>query len=139
MELKKLEFTKNLLLGHKEIDQQHKTIVEYYNNYVEFINKHGFTSENSRNEMHKLLNELMEYTKYHFSLEEKFMYKFGYFDVEEHKVGHLNLLEKLTEHCVDACLGYIGAADLAKFFEEWIISHIREKDLEFINHYKLID
>lgn len=137
MELKKIEFTDDLLLGESDIDSQHKTIVVYYNDYIEFINANGTQSEASRKEMHKLLNKLMEYTKYHFALEEKFMHKFDFSFVEEHKADHLNLLEHLTEYCVGACMGDITAYELADFFKKWIIGHIREKDLFFIQQYKL--
>ena len=81
-------FGPELILGIDSIDDQHKRIIQFYNKLV-----HSFN--NDACDAHLVLDELVNYTKFHFTNEEKFLEKINYPQFEEHQKKHLAIIEDL--------------------------------------------
>ncbi|WP_298684569.1 bacteriohemerythrin [uncultured Methanomethylovorans sp.] len=73
----------------KEIDDQHKKLVEMINELHDTM-KQAKSKETSL----IVINELVAYTQYHFSTEEKYMKQFGYSDHVSHKKEHEKFVYK---------------------------------------------
>ena len=72
----KIEWNDEYLLGIQEIDNQHKKLVAIANELYDITTGN---SEVYKLEMSKVLKKLTDYTVYHFSSEEEFMKKKGYY------------------------------------------------------------
>ena len=74
----------------------------------------------------KLLNEMQEYTVYHFESEEKAMKKVNYPELKEHKKVHQKFIEKLKEidiEKIDEDQKQFSM-ELLDFIDKWIERHI---------------
>ena len=69
----------------KEIDNQHKVLVGMINDLHDAM-KQAKSKEISL----EIINKMAEYTKFHFSTEEKYMRRFAYPDYPGHKHEHEN-------------------------------------------------
>ncbi|MBI4848457.1 MAG: bacteriohemerythrin, partial [Nitrospirae bacterium] len=74
----------------KEIDDQHKKLISLINELHE-----GIQSGEEKNILGDVLEELINYTRYHFSAEERRMKQFSYIGYLEHKIEHDDLTDKV--------------------------------------------
>ena len=79
----KLVWTDQFILGVEVIDQQHRTILDYVNQLDDARN-----NGQSKKQIGKLINKLVEYTLYHFSFEEGLQEKAGYPFLKPHQKSH---------------------------------------------------
>lgn len=78
----------------------------------------------------EVVNDLREYTKYHFHHEEEYMLSVGYKRILSQKVEHADFIEKLDglnmesvdENQKEALL------ELLDFLNTWLVEHILKKD-----------
>ena len=109
------------------IDEQHKKLVAVINDLYNAM-KAGKTKE----QMGKILGDLIDYTKYHFSYEEKLMEKAGYKDIEEHKKQHVAFVNKISETLDSYKAGkLIMSIDICNFLQDWLIHHIQGTDQKY--------
>ena len=106
----------------KEIDDQHKKLFAIANNLHEAVSQ-----AQSRELIGEILDELVDYTNYHFSTEEAYMDRYHYPDPEaaEHRNEHRELVEKVIAiqrrfHSDEADV----TLDLLIFLVEWLQHHI---------------
>ncbi len=81
------------LVGIEEIDAHHKKLIEMINKSYTLILK-----ENIQGELLQLLDELIEYAKYHFASEEKLMRKYRYHKIDMHMIEHFNFSNKVLTY-----------------------------------------
>lgn len=114
-------------VGIKSIDQQHKKLIGLINQLQTAV-KYSTGEEFER----EALDELVNYTKTHFSYEEGLMEKNGYPDLEPHKEQHLKMINKvegvLAEYEKDSDTAMENALS---FLSEWLINHINGTDKEY--------
>jgi hemerythrin len=111
----------------KEIDDQHKNLVDSINN-LEASMKAGKGKEI----IEKVLQELADYTQYHFSTEEKYMNKFGYSGYQQHKLEHDNFIKKAVEFQRDFKAARLGTViSVSDFLQRWLSKHILNTDKEY--------
>lgn len=110
------------------IDQEHAKLFEIANEAYELLinefipDKYDYILE--------VVNQLKDYTKYHFQHEEEYMESIGYKRILSQKVAHNDFIEKLEnldtknldENQKDALL------DLLEFLTTWLVEHIFRKD-----------
>lgn len=114
-------------VGVQEIDEQHKELVALLNQlHVAIQEHHG--SEASR----RILDDLADYTKTHFKLEESLMRVSNYPDFELHKQNHEDLIGQVhdLQLKLDAGQGAI-TFELLHFLKVWLTRHINEADKRF--------
>ena len=109
------------------IDQQHKRLISYINQL------HTAMKEAKGKEiLQKILDDLVFYTKEHFSTEEKLMEKNNYPQTTFHKMEHA----KLTKEVVDLQKKYSAGKtsltlDVMMFLKNWLNKHILESDQKY--------
>ena len=118
-------------LGVKKIDKQHKKLFEIGNKLKKLLNE---SKEEKINEILEIINELIDYTVYHFDSEEKYFEDIDFDSKEKHIEKHkkfVSYLENIEYKKVieneDKFLN-----DLAKYISVWIIQHIKREDSEYI-------
>ena len=111
----------------KEIDQQHKKLIALINELHE-----SMRAGNSKNVIKKILDELVEYTVYHFGFEEKLFAKYGYPETKVHMRYHTDLIEQLKEFLKKYESGStIISIELMNFLKDWLVNHIMKSDKNY--------
>jgi len=109
------------LLNVPIIDEQHLNIVSIINEINDSL-KHGAPIE----QLVQLLENLINYTNYHFKTEERLMYEFNYIEELEHKKAHEHLLNELTYLKTKFVQG--GELVLLQKIKDWFALHIMSSD-----------
>lgn len=111
----------------KEIDEQHKKLVGMINELHDAM-MHAKGKEASL----AIINKMADYTKYHFSTEEKYMKQFGYPDYNAHKLSHEKFIEQVFEFKKGYEDGKTGLSyDLLNFLKNWLVTHIQSSDKKY--------
>ena len=114
-------------VGINSIDQQHKKLINLINQLQTAV-KYSTGEEFER----EALDELVSYTKTHFTYEEGMMEQNGYPDFESHKAQHVKMINKVEEVLAE----YEKDSDTAmehalKYLSDWLINHINGTDKEY--------
>ncbi len=134
--MNKIEFTDDLLTGNQNLDNQHRKLISIYNEFVSFVSEHGLNTSDTYSESHNILNKLITYTQIHFEYEEDLMTQMGYDDISNHKQLHADIVEKLSDYCIEIFNDKSVVADIVDFFENWVLNHIKKSDVEFMRAYQ---
>ncbi len=114
-----------------EIDNQHKKLLEIGSRLYDIIrNQKDF---DYYDDILYILQELQDYTVYHFDYEEKLMQQYGYEGLEEQKKQHQHFVDKLKEAAkkdIDE-EQFSFSLDLATFIADWIEHHILGSDKKY--------
>ena len=125
-----LEWKSEYSVGIDSIDKQHRKLVNLINQLSTAV-KYSTGEEFER----EALDELVNYTKTHFTYEEGVMEQNGYPDFEAHKAQHVKMISKveevLAEYEGDPDTAMSNAAD---FLKEWLINHINGTDKEYSSY-----
>jgi hemerythrin-like metal-binding protein len=110
-----------------EIDQQHKRLIGLINDLHDAMRR-GKSQEKTG----KILTDLVEYTKEHFTREEAIMRKVGYPDLENHMRIHRELIGKVNEykHAYESGDSLI-TMEIMDFLKSWLINHIKGVDKKY--------
>ena len=118
--------------GLPEIDAQHQRLFELGSEIFSLVNaKDG---ADHYDEIIAILDDLREYTIYHFDFEEKYQQSIGYENFEEHKELHDKLIDKLTNietEDIDSMQGHV-MIQLLDFIANWIGNHILKEDFKYL-------
>lgn len=127
---KHIVFGPELVLGIGVIDDQHKRIVQYYNRLVNLYN-------NDTPGMSHVLDELINYTLFHFYNEEKFLETINYPGFAEHKKKHASLLDEFRT--LNTELRLHDSPEIKEKIlsatRDWIVFHIMIEDKTYVDYY----
>lgn len=116
----------SFLLGIDEIDQHHKHLVELLN-FTHERYKTGAEADTLRH----TVEELVDYSNYHFSCEERWMTETSYPDLERHQKEHEVFSSRVRELRDSYHLNSNIALDLVTFLSNWFAYHIQVTDIKF--------
>ena len=121
------EWSDGYSVGVQEIDEQHKELVGLLNQLHSAIREHH-GSEASR----RILDELADYTRTHFMVEESLMRVSNYPEFENHKRNHEELIAQVQalQEKLDSGQAAI-TFELLHFLKVWLTRHINEADKHF--------
>jgi len=111
----------------EKIDKQHLQLVNLINKlYKAMIEGSGDVV------LSEILDELIDYTKFHFDDEIKMLETYHYPEIEKHKEIHRNLVAKVMKIQDDfkAGLSSISVGALT-FLKDWLINHIGKIDMKY--------
>lgn len=122
-----LEWDESLSVGNDLIDADHQKLFE-------IINRLRSQDCESREALTAILNELVDYSVYHFGREEELMAKNGYTRLGKHQEEHGYFIAKV---------GGIGLQlerdpldrvrnEASEFLSLWLSSHIRTSDKDYV-------
>lgn len=124
-------WTMDLDTGFADIDEQHKILVDHINKFYD-ANQSG-----DKQAVFKELQDLIDYTVYHFAKEEEMLAEADYYMLEPHKKVHKNFVDKML-----ALQGRLENGDesateeLLGILEGWLFRHIRLNDHGYIESVK---
>lgn len=127
-----LEWNDSLSVELDCIDEQHKKLVEILNSL------HGSSASATDPEaVKKILNDLVEYTVYHFGFEEGLLREHQYPDFDNHLLAHKALVAQVGKFNEDFQAGRAKlSGELFKFLRSWLNGHIRGTDKRYSAHLK---
>ncbi len=123
----KEEFSVNF----EEIDNQHKRLFEIGSKIYDIIELNDNCDH--YDEIMEILNELTDYTVFHFEYEENLLKNLGYTELEHQKFEHMffvKKLRKLASKDIDKDQTE-SASDIAKFVIDWVSGHILKSDMKY--------
>jgi hemerythrin-like metal-binding protein len=121
------EWTESMSVGVKELDDHHKKLVGLVNTLFDAM-KEG----QGRNVVGKILEELIQYTQYHFSAEETLMKEHGYPGYAIQQAEHQKFVEEVTTVYRKYQAGDIFVSvDTLNFLKDWLMKHILQIDMEY--------
>ncbi|UCD30007.1 MAG: hemerythrin family protein [Planctomycetota bacterium] len=117
-----------------EIDQQHQRLIGLVNQLHEAIEKSNqlATMQSVLSEMDAItstINEMIDYTIYHFSTEEKYMLEYKYPQYQQHKGEHQLFIDKVQnfKRNFENTKTRLSL-DIADFIMNWWQEHILKTD-----------
>ncbi len=121
----------NLLINVPEIDAQHKKLIEAIDELMDACFK-----GQGKDKIEKTLRFVIDYTKKHFSDEEKLHIQNAYPEAAAHKQLHVGFITAITQ--LERDFKVEGATPglsikLNKVLMDWLIAHITVQDKKYAN------
>ncbi len=121
------EWSDKYSVNINEIDNQHKKIINIING-LHYAMKEG----KGREALASILQSLIDYTKTHFTDEERLMNINGYPEFSKHRAAHENLVKQVLDFQQKFKDGNIMVSlELAGFLKDWLSKHILETDKKY--------
>jgi len=132
-----LEWDPRFSVKIAEIDQQHKNLIGFINRLYEAMKPSSSQDalETAIQELSTqaiIIDEMVKYSSYHFSTEEKYMLQYRYPDYEKHKKEHEYFINKVRILKSDFDNGkVILSSQIMQFLKEWLSTHILGTDKKY--------
>jgi len=129
-----MTWTDKLSVGVGVLDEDHKKLVGMLNELFD-----AMRAGQGRDSLGRILNGLVQYTKFHFAREEKYFAQTGYPAAVPHKQEH----DALTRQVLDVQQKYTAGAsatlslDVMQFLKNWLANHIMGHDQQYAAELKM--
>lgn len=122
-----IQWKNEFSVGDADIDDQHKQWINIYNTaHNRMLSK---PSEDRLSLGKDALEAMIQYTRYHFSFEEKFMADAEYSNIEAHCQMHDNFSKKLDQLSLQFHREeHVLTSEIIKSIENWLVDHILKED-----------
>jgi len=126
-----LKWTDKFSVNVKEIDEQHKTLIEMLATLHEAL-----LSDKGLKIQKMVINKMLDYADSHFETEERYMVQFNFPGYQQHKSEHDKFRAEalsLKEHVEN--VGFVLSVDILRFLREWLQNHILITDMKYSKHF----
>jgi len=114
------------LLGVNSMDNEHKVLVEKINKFAHALD--------SGSQASKEFQELAEFTKEHFTHEEKYQTEIDFPQREAHFQIHAQLLKRVGEFGDELKSGKVNHNEIMTFLNDWLLNHILGADMKYARY-----
>ncbi len=121
-----IKWTDELNTGIQVIDSQHQRIVDYINSLDDISDSHD------REEVERILGQLVDYTLSHFAFEESLMEDAGYSFINGHKKVHELFVKRVGDFQQRFKMGEDITDELLRVLKSWLLNHIRSDDNDYV-------
>ncbi len=126
------EWTPAISVGITAIDDQHKKLISLIQDLSD-----AMKARKASEIIGKVLQELSDYTVYHFGNEEKAFEKYNYPDKDTHIAAHKVYVSKINELIERNNKGELGISiSVLDFLMNWITNHIMKTDMMYVPFFK---
>lgn len=121
---------KTYATGIASVDQEHQQLINLINRL-----HNAMLGGTAYAEMERYLDEMIEYTRFHFETEEELMRAEGYPELESHRKQHSAFIVR-TEEFADRLKNQKVGLSIAVFsyLKDWLTSHILDVDHRMVPH-----
>lgn len=114
-------------VGIKSLDDDHKRLIFLLNQF-----KTAYDYDTSAEFERQALEQLVEYTRFHFSREEDMMQQAGYADYEGHKKQHERMIAQVEGFVgLYNREGHASLNEVSTYLTNWLINHINGTDKQY--------
>ena len=93
----------------------------------------AFMNKEHQQQIGKIIEELEEYTDYHFSTEEKYFYRYRFPETKEHMLKHVNFTDKIKTFKEDYKQNNTSLTfQVVNFLKDWLNHHILVEDQKYV-------
>jgi hemerythrin-like metal-binding protein len=125
-----IQWSNQYKINVEEVDEQHQVLIRLINELYDAVVKGS-----DKLILAKILNELVDYTGYHFNTEEELMSLYRYPGFEHHKVQHDELAQQVHELKDNYSQGKsIISFEVLVFLNDWLINHILDSDQKYADY-----
>jgi hemerythrin len=125
-----MEWNESFSVKVPAIDEQHRQLLVMINSLHEAMLAGGAPAK-----VRPVFNELVSYTRYHFSSEEKMLEAAAYPALEDHKTAHKSLVAQVGNFSDQIADGKSSTAlKLMAFLKDWLTNHILQTDMRYSSH-----
>lgn len=119
---------KDFSVGIVEIDDQHKQLVNLINELHS-----SMMARKAKEILGEVIDELIEYTAYHFSTEEKYFDQYGYEETDAHKKIHKDFVNEVLKFQKDVQSNKLFVSSkILNFLKNWLLNHIKVTDKKYM-------
>jgi len=115
--------------GHRVVDLQHQAIFKAFNRLLKAMQQ-----GKGRDEVHRTLVFLQDYTQRHFSMEEELMDQSDYPDMSQHCTLHHEFIEKVVRLTDRSERGATVTIAVMQFLKDWLVDHVKVEDMRLTRH-----
>ena len=126
-----MEWTEDMSVGVKVIDDDHKKLIGMLNELND-----GILADKTGASLESVIEGLLRYTKYHFAREERFFAKTGYPGGAAHKAEHDLLATRVgnLQMRFETGQSIILSMEAVEFLKNWLTDHIMGSDQQYGPH-----
>jgi hemerythrin len=122
-----IEWNDSWTINVAEMDRQHKRLVGFIND----LDK-AMRDGRGKKVLGHILEELLDYTRTHFSEEEKLLAANDYPELEEHHKKHVSMTDKVQKMLDTYRSGNAALSiQVRSFLEQWLEKHIKGTDKKY--------
>ncbi|MFP4459844.1 MAG: bacteriohemerythrin [Candidatus Zixiibacteriota bacterium] len=130
--MKLIEWNDDLFINIEEIDRQHKKLVDIINHLHA-----AMKARKAKEILDEIIEELIEYTEYHFDTEENYFIKYDYPESFIHKKTHRIFVKKVKQFQADFDRGkLLLSLEIMNFLKDWIEEHIKVVDMKYSDFFR---
>lgn len=127
-----IQWSDELSVNIQEIDIQHRQLVDLLADLEATLDKGA-----DREMMTRVIRELNDYVREHFTAEERWMARFNYPDIDKHAAQHEWFVDKLLRLELD----YLGeksdvTRELVEFLMRWFLEHVSGSDQQYAAYFR---
>jgi hemerythrin len=128
-EMQPIPWKEQYEVGVKEIDEQHRHLLDIINQVIALIEK-----KNEWKTTSSIIDSLINYAYNHFSTEERYMLESGYPELSWHVRLHLEFLRKVFALSEGAKQKSPDAhQEILTYLEKWYYEHVLEIDRKYMS------
>jgi hemerythrin len=116
-------------VGFEPIDNQHKELVKMTNDLFESCKQGGAVADKA---FLQTIKKAADYARNHFSEEDRYMLQADYPKLNEHRKLHDDFLTTVGTAIQEFNTEKTKPIDLARFLKKWLLTHIAEKDKQYV-------
>lgn len=118
----------DIATGIDEIDTQHKKLITLVNELND-----AMMARKAKESLEKILQELTDYTVYHFATEERAFDRYAYTRRDEHLKYHRDFVAKVEDLTKRFKKSEIAlSVDVMQFLVDWVKNHILVEDKKYL-------
>ncbi len=122
-----IQWDKSYSVSINSIDSQHQRWIELVNNLHQ-----AMLEGKGKEALDQTLKAMFDYTKIHFSTEEKLMSQHGYGEYAAHKKLHDQFIERVNQLQQRKDSGEMALTiDVMTAMKDWLINHIQKVDIRY--------
>ncbi|HBX88429.1 MAG TPA: hemerythrin [Marinilabiliaceae bacterium] len=122
-----IRWSDDLSVKNEMLDAEHQKWILILNDFYE-----GLMDKKPKEKLLELVIAMLDYTKYHFASEEKYMKSINYPKLAEHQEKHRFYEAKISEYHERIKEGkMVLSLEVTNFLKTWLINHIRGVDQQY--------
>ncbi len=126
-----IEWNNSYNINIEIIDEHHKMLVDLLN-----LLQNVSSNYEDKTTVFYVIDNLKNYTKFHFTTEESLMQKYNYFDYANHIIEHNSFVDKIEyfEKKINENNNLFSIIELINYLREWLLNHIIISDKIMAQH-----